>query len=521
MNTFKRKALFTAVLAGLGAAGSAEAVYLSPNQTGQVLVYPYYTVQSTGGNSWNTYLSVVNTTSAAKAVKVRVLEGKTSSEVLDFNLFLSPNDVWTAAIVPADATATSAGRLITADVSCTSPGPIGLTGADFRNYQYAAGLRGVALPGVGLDRTREGYVEIIEMGTLLGTVATAVTHNSAGVPNNCAVVNGAGAATFVPAPGQITAPGGGLMGTGTLINVNNGQDAGYKADALEAFSNVPQYSVPTSITPSLGNASPAVSLVINAGGLDTNGASIRATAYLTDFGLTAVSGVTAGTRAVASVFMHSSVMNEYILDAGTASNTDWVITQPLKNLFVSDVTAATPYTAVLTSAGACETISFTYFNREEASATAGGTDFSPTPPTGPASSLCWESNVLSIRNGGTASPTGLASGVLGSANTTAVSVTSTFQNGWAILNFTGANAVPGGTVGMAGALANSQRVVLDQVQPVVAPLATAGAVTFYGLPVTGFMIRNFRNGSLTCGTTTCQGNYGSLFSHSYRTTITP
>jgi hypothetical protein len=513
MNTFKRKALFTAVLAGLGAAGSAEAVYLSPNQTGQVLVYPYYTVQSAGGNSWNTYISVVNTTSSAKAVKVRVLEGKTSSEVLDFNLFLSPNDMWTAAIIPADSSATSAGRMITTDVSCTSPA-FGLNGQDFRNFQYAAGLRGVDLPGIGLDRTREGYVEIIEMGTLLGATAANVTHNSAGVPANCTAVRGA---SFVPPAGEITAPSGGLMGTGTLINVNNGQDAGYKADALDAFSNVVQYTVPTSITPQLGNASPAVSLVINAGGLDANGASMRATAYLTDFTGT-VSGVTGGTRAVASVFMHSAVMNEYVLDSGTGSNTDWVITQPLKNLFVSDVTAATPYTAVLTSGGACETISFTYFNREEASATAGGSDFSPIPPSGSPSSLCWESNVLSIRNGQSHMPTGTASGVLGSANTTSVSVTPTFQNGWAILTFTGANAnVP---VGMAGALATTQRVRLDSVAPPAA-VVTPGAVTFFGLPVTGFMVRNFRNGGLTCASGTCQGNYGSLFTHSYRTTITP
>ena len=110
MNTFKRKALFTAVVAGLGVAGTAEAVYMSPNRTGQVLVYPYYTVQSAGGDNWNTYISVVNTTSVAKAVKVRILEGKTSAEVLDFNLFLSPNDVWTAAIIPNDATATAPGH---------------------------------------------------------------------------------------------------------------------------------------------------------------------------------------------------------------------------------------------------------------------------------------------------------------------------------------------------------------------------------------------------------------------------
>src|SRR5688500_6510586 len=161
MNTFKRKALFTAVVAGLGVAGSAEAVYMSPNRTGQVLVYPYYTVQSAGGNNWNTYLSVVNTTTVAKAVKVRVLEGKTSAEVLDFNLFLSPNDVWTAAIIPSDATAGSAGRIITADTSCTRP-DIPDAGEPFRNFQYAVAGSADALPGTGLERTREGYVEILE-----------------------------------------------------------------------------------------------------------------------------------------------------------------------------------------------------------------------------------------------------------------------------------------------------------------------------------------------------------------------
>jgi hypothetical protein len=391
-----------------------------------------------------------------------------------------------------------------------------LAGADFRNFQYAAGLRGVALPGVGLDRTREGYVEIIEMGTLTGTTAANITHSqTTGIPLNCSAVRGAG---FVPPLAEIFPPSGGLMGTGTLINVNNGQDAGYKADALEAFSNASQYTVPTSITPQLGNAQPAVSLVINAGGLDANLASMRATAYLTDFTGT-VSGVTGGTRAVASVYMHSAVMNEYILDSGAGSNTDWVITQPLKNLFVSDVAAASPYTALLTSGGACETISFTYFNREEASATAGGADFSPIPPGGPASSLCWESNVLSIRNGAAHMPVGIPSGVLGSVNATAVTVRSDFQNGWAILNFTGAKA--NAPRGMAGAGALTQRIVLDQVSPVPATVSTAGSVTFFGLPVTGFMVRNFRNGQLTCAGAVCQGNYGSAFNHSYRTTITP
>src|SRR5258708_9435189 len=357
MNTFKRKALFSAVVGGGGAAGTAEGVLLARNNLGQVLVYPYYTVQTLGGASWNTYISVVNTTSRAKAVKVRVLEGKTSAEVLDFNLFLSPNDVWVAAIVPIDPTSASAGgHLVTPDLSCTNP-VIPAAGVDFRGFQYAAG--DAALPGTGLDRTREGYIEIIEMGPLSGTWATAVTH-VAGVPANCAVVQ-----TAVATPPSIGTPGGGLAGTGTLINVNSGTDSGYRPDAPHAWSTVSQHSPPTAVFPNLASATPATSTVLRTGNQNTAagfvGNSSQATIYRTDWA--AVSGVLAGARAVAAVYMHTDVINEYILDTNTLSNTDWVITQPLKNLFVTSVTAATPYSNVFTASGACDTGAFQYFNR--------------------------------------------------------------------------------------------------------------------------------------------------------------
>ena len=167
MNTFKRKALSTVVLGALGAAGAAHAVYQDPNGLGQALIYPYYSVQTANGSAYNTYLSVVNSTSQGKVLKVRFREGKTSAEVLDFNLYLSPNDVWTAAVIPADAAATAGARLITSDVSCTNPA-IPANGIDFRNYQYVGdGL------GNGLDRTREGYAEIIEMATITGSGSPA------------------------------------------------------------------------------------------------------------------------------------------------------------------------------------------------------------------------------------------------------------------------------------------------------------------------------------------------------------
>ena len=511
MNTFKRKALFTAVVAGLGVAGSAEAVFLAPNGTGQVLVYPYYTVQNNGTNSWNTYLSIVNTTPDAKAVKVRILEGRTSAEVLDFNLFLSPNDVWTAAIIPSDASDTSAGRIITADRSCTSPA-IPAAGEPFRNFQYVGQAAGL---GRDLARTREGYVERIEMAKLTGATAAAITH-SGGIPDDCSVVQVVDQ-TDINADAEF--PTSGLMGTGTLINVNTGLDAGYKADALEAFNPIPVVTGPGFTTPSLQEAFPPSSVVFNSGYFDGVDPvqSFRATVYRQDF----VDGshVLAGAQAVASVFMHERVMNEYVLDTAAASLTDWVITQPAKNFFVDDVTAAPPYTNILTASGACETVEFSFFDREERGATAGGVDFSPPPPAGDASSICWESTVLSIRNGAAHNVAlGAASGVLASRNTTAINITDTFQNGWATLRFTGQQANPASGVGLLSANGEAAQVGSD-----VAAITVTAALTpaYFGLPVTGFMVRTFSNGTLTCTTGACQGNYASLFGHSYRNLITP
>jgi hypothetical protein len=506
MNTFKRKALFTAVVAGFGTIGTAEAIFQSPQGTGQALVFPYYTVQQTGSNGWNTYLSIVNTTPDAKAIKVRILEGRTSAEVLDFNLFLSANDVWTAAIVPVDATASSGGKIITADVSCTAPA-IGVNGEAFRNYQYVG--QAAAL-GRGLDRTREGYVEMIEMGSLTLATAAAVTHTAAGVPADCSVVR-VGSYAAINAT-DVFSPSGGLTGTGTLINVNSGLDAGYKADALEAYSTNAAITATGATVPSLADVVPPVGIVFN-NGYDPISSS-NVTIYLADF--TGQAAPTDGAEALASVYMHDSVLNEYVLDTASGSLSDWVVTQPIKNFFVDTATAWAPYTALLTTAGACEEVEFTYFNREEKSATAGGIDFSPPPPAGPASSICWESTVISIRNGAGHMPTGTSSGVLGSVNSTAISITPTFQNGWARMRFTGANATSVGLVsGLNASSAGSSSAMAAFAATPLPPY------TFFGLPATGFMIRTFSNGALTCGTASCQGNYASLFNHSYNNTITP
>jgi len=473
MKSFNKKVLASAVMATM--AGAAHAVYVDNNGLGQALIYPYYTVQ--GGH--NTYVSVVNTTSSAKVVKVRFREGKNSREVLDFNLYLSPNDVWTGAVIPS--TVTAGARLITADASCTNP-RIPADGIDFRNYAYLLAADGSAA-GTGLDRTREGYLEMIEMGTLSGTAAANATHGAvSGIPANCAALRG-----VTVNLGTIGAPTGGLMGTGTLINVTNGQDSGYSALALAAVYSASQYVDIGNDAPNLSGAE-AQSLVVS--GNRAHNAILNN-----------------GRDAVSSVITHSAVLNEYVLDTGTNSNTDWVLTFPTKQFYVGTASAARPFTAAFTSAGACEPISFTFYDREERSVTPSEVDFSPLPPGATGASVCWESTVVSIRNGvAHTTASGTASGVLGSVNTTAVSVTAGFQNGWAAMTFTGANAA----LGIGAASGTTTNLTSSNAVSTVAP-------TYVGLPVVGFMVRTFNNGTLG----NFQANYGSAFEHKYRQTIFP
>ena len=511
MNTFKRKALTCAVLAGLGAvATSAEAVVRNPDNTGMVLIYPYYTVQSAGGNLYNTYISITNTTSRAKVVKVRFREGKTSAEVLDFNVYLSPNDMWVGGVRPDGTGVNDPARLVSGgDLSCTDP-PIPAGGEPFKNFAMTGAD---ALPGATLDRTREGYIEVFEMANLTGTAAAAVTHPltvGAAPPCPNSIMSYIDpSVTPSGLVGLLEAPNGGLYGNVTLINVSSGADMGYVADALDQYQTAQYYATVGSVLPQLGlSAAPPSSLVL------ANG-----TAYSQDFTASPSLG-SAGARAVASVYMHSSVMNDYILDTATSSNTDWVLTFPVKREFVNATTAGAPFTAVMTSTGACEPALFNIFNRDEQSQPLLPGGFSPppsaaTPGTG---NLCWESTVVSVRNGlAHTTASGTNSGVLGSRNALSVTAPQNFQNGWMSVTFTGSGATSaaGGvpTFGVGNRLTQT------------AGSFTTVAGTFVGLPVTGFMVRTFTNNAIDCtrgGVVVaggCQGNYGSLFPHAYRTTV--
>ena len=466
MQKFKRKSLYLALVAAVSSVGLANAANAAMNINGsglgQVLIYPYYTTRA----GMDTYLSVVNTTDSAKAVKVRFTEGKNSREVLDFNLYLSKNDMWTAAIVN---TANGA-KLITNDKSCTSPA-IPAAGKEFVNFAFSgAVVEGITDAGgdgetASLDRTREGYFEIIEMGVITNTAIEAAVTHIAGVPANCAVVQAASMNMNEATARDVAPPTGGLAGTASLIGVAGGTDYGYDPVVIDSFATQNIWAIPGSILPDLTQGD--VNSVVFYGGQAVNNLW------------------SSSQKAVSALIMHDDLINEYVLDAATLSGTDWVVTMPTKRYFVpvhnptliaSPQSATPPFTKTFWLNGACEPVTISYWNREEANVSV--VDFSPQPDGGAA--LCWETTVMTFNS----------SHLLGSVNEVNVDVA--YQNGWLALSFDD-------TV--------TQEMISGDATP----------STFHGLPTVGFMLQDFINQNAAAGV---MATYGGNFVHKTTSWIT-
>ena len=505
----RKNALSNAILAGVagvaGLASVANAVNLNPDGLGEVLIYPYYTVN----NDLNTLISVVNTTDQGKAVKVRFLEGRNSREVLDFNLYLSPFDVWTAAVF--GLTDTGAGNLLTDDNSCTVPAIKGNTGlpqlADgrryvpFVNFRYT-GPNNESGPD-GLDRTREGHFEMIEMGevnNLTEGSLTAISHTAAGVPTNCAQVRNAWIAAsanpyWVLDPNtDITPPAGGLFGTASIVDVLNGKFYAYNADAIDAFSAINLHTNPGSLSPSLRDANTSLGLAQAI--VFSNGTLITA-----DY-----PSATQAIDAVSAVFSHDALFNEFVTDASVAAASEWVVTFPTKNFYVDQAivgaVAIPPFTRIFPTAGTTGTapvdVNLTVFNREEGPTIEGCVDpsdpaclpFSPLPPdtlvTTP--QLLWETNVITFNQPDsiTVGSTVFGSKLVANVDAAGIGV----NDGWMRL----------GLYDAVGPL-----LITDHISR-----SDAAGNSFFGLPAAGFWAASFTNGEASPGVL---ANYSGVYRH--------
>jgi len=469
----KRNSLTTAVVAGIagvaGFAGLANAVDLNPDGLGQVLIYPYYTVNK----SQATLFSVVNTDPVnGKAVKVRFLEGYNSREVLDFNLYLSPNDVWTATITQS-GDESSAAQVATTDNSCTDPQLQGNPQL-FRTAAFDGSAGDPPGQDAGPqtpDRTREGYIELISMGDIDPTSALAglITHDD-GVPPGCAAVNDGVASA------GIVAPTGGLFGEADIVNVGEGTLFPYTADAIDGFSAIPLYSPSSNLLPSLQSANSIEA---------TNG--VARSYVFTNGGQLVVADYAFGEDAVSAIYMSDAIYNTYIVSPGLGANTDWIVTFPTKRFYVDPLyvgaAAVAPFVETFHTPGESNVVvAPSIYDREEGTTTIQG-DFSP-PISSTPNALPFEVNVISfLGQTGAGDP----SGVLGSF--LRPNIQPFAQYGWLKLDlFSG----------------DGGHQLLGGVTPALVDVA------FNGLPATGYMAYNVINTNAQPG---MLANYGGLFRH--------
>ncbi len=531
MNNLKNKTLHAAVLAGLAAvcaAGPANAVHINPNGLGQVLIFPYYTARA----GQFTAVLIANTQNNTKAVKVRFLEGKNGREVLDFNLFLSPNDIWTGAVV---ATAGGA-RIISNDNSCVTPSDLfaetrtdglGLAMNAFKNYAYTgAAADNPALSS--MDRTREGFFEVIEMGVIdddlitgntmtAGNTAPIVTgyikHDAAGVPANCGALDAFDASSGrlslqFPNTGAtgplMQPPRGGLAGRASIINSATGANYTFSPTALDAWSATVKYSGVGSAAPLLTAVNPLVSNILTSEGVVT---ATWAT----------------GREAISAALMRDSVQNEFILDTGTQSQTDWIVTFPTKHYLVGigpgvAATTAAPFANNFhntTNDGSCDFYDTAVFSREEKIPSTNNNTFVSGGPviTPLLSQMCMQANVI---------PFGTSS-MLASTNAQPLTpLLDAFVSN--AISFAVAPATPaiGGLQGPNGRFVMKFNAAWQHLTPLSATKLAMGNLapvafnfgTHNGMPVIGAMVHNYLN-------TGVASRYGGVIDHKFTRSVNP
>jgi hypothetical protein len=514
-------------------------MYVNTEHTGEALIFPFYSAQN--GN--DTLISIANTTADTKAVKVRIIESQESEEVLDFNLYMSPQDHFSFAIT-ADG---DGAKLVTADTSCTVPaitdGEQAFT--DLLLLEAAAGDDPAQELGDAASREQIGYIEVIEMGQVVDAdLVTAITHVD-GVPADCSVVVDAWSIVddvegdwYADASGEEVGVdgsadanvgttgmsadwnGGGLYGVATVINVAEGTAFGYDAVAIENLvdddntGSVLHYA-PGDTRPDFSDTaiSTTASVAIN-GELVTytnNDVLANSEAYNT----------------VSAVLMSDSISNDYVVDPAINALTDWIVTMPTKSHYEDAVlvwTAPFSYGYVGGESGTaanypddCQPFSLTVYDREEGTleppvipdpdAVNDNPQFSPyirpeveegVTPDGVDPVLCSETTVVHF-GGASATNTSEAdedpevTRTLTNVNGLLSDEDQEFVAGWAVMDLSGE--------------ALNNPVNNDRLLP--GTVAGADFDQLQGLPVTGFAVVEYTNGVLGSAI----ANYQSSWEH--------
>lgn len=160
------------------------AVELSDNDQGDVIIFPFYTVE----NDHTTTVNIVNNTDKVKAVKIKFKDRFFDRDVLDFNIYLAPYDEYHFTL--DDTISNSSDHLgeqstifYREDSSCTPY----LSDAYFPNGQPFLPFFMDQVDSQfdrNMDRTQTGTMSVIDMGEVIEPEAQAILFTN-GVPNDC------------------------------------------------------------------------------------------------------------------------------------------------------------------------------------------------------------------------------------------------------------------------------------------------------------------------------------------------
>lgn len=479
----KKKLLAVGVAATLGALSgvSNAALTVAQDGVGHINVLPYYTVQN--GNM--TLISIANTDQVrGKAVKVRFRGAQFSDDVFDFQVFLSPADVWTAAVTLDGNVA----RLATSDKSCTLPANVNQTFVTAR-----------LLDANKTEGTREGYVEIINMGDIVKPAPAIVAdpveyaktlygttkHVNGVAPCATSVLIGSGlepidhgataGSANNPNNDQLTNPTSGLTSFATIINVAKSKAFTVPATALVQSSTVPvRYSRQANLKTGAASFGPVAfsstqtadrvfsTDVYSTSNTTNTGGNVTmyefdlpdlSTPYGLDGQATPVA-YTAQTQVaeIEALFAKAGVVTEYATDDSILASTDVVLSQPTRrfaytwfdtpNVAAGDVnkTLATVagadgrYTGLNPTTNTVEVGAPAFYDREERKVVnPSSIVISPNPQGNATYVLKGEVSIVSINNG--TGPTG----ALG-ANLTYQDYTTDYADGLVFLSTTNPGA---------------------------------------------------------------------------------
>lgn len=491
-----------AALGGLGFASNALAIgeiagatagstmTYSADGIGHELVFPYFSVQ--GDNA--TLLNITNTDTAnGKLVKVRFRGAANSDDLFDFQLLLSPGDVWTGSLTQNASTGVA--LLKTVDTSCTLPAAVRETAGS----QFSTGrVDPTPAKGSPTNETREGYVEVLNMAnipvnTTTGSLYTTIKHVANKAPCDAAVLEaklGSDYATYAQAVAAgMTAPTGGL--TGDWIILNQANTAAWSGSAHAIRAELPGGAIAaanlvfwpqkfgdpllaTTTSQLTGQAVTADPIFVNqvvkiqqydlpdlstpyvaADGVGANAAAVRANASSALFAVTTIKNQFVSTTDINAVtdFLFSQPTRRYAVAvnykaASSADNTLAVGTAA--SAIYRTIGASSYYNAAntdLVNRQVClNNLSVpaqnSLFNREETTPGVGENPFviSPNDPGAPTVfRLCGETAVASINAASDASPSALSASVVRNN----VLFAAGYENGWASFDtFNGGFGLP-------------------------------------------------------------------------------